>query len=507
MKKDLEFKFRTSISREGYEDKNTAKMCLSSLTAKKVGRVKMAFKEQTVTVDEFLNYAISGYAFCNLFEFNENKKYLIQSDKLHKTLTYSVYKKGLNKGYFKLSFKSDEFFYGSQTIFVDIDFTHYKSLEDYISHLSYTPTCAYYSYSDGADKLGIISRRFRLVYIFDSVLNAEDFKNITFALYDSIVRDTQEPMYDSCGCSYSQYMNGGNKQETFNSSIIYSKIDFKTLSSNEEENYQVEEEKPAESKKITFNGELVNDMTYAPYQQVVRKWWAKGLRYFTHTELDFGDNFYTTTPEDYIKLVYNVDKIKDGHHRRRKLFIRAALRRLMKEDVTADELLYNLYIDRYKFFDNTDEVLTIEVLMSKVENALKADEEEIKELTCYYKKPNFVINPNVTDKHKAVGEARTDITNKLIGEMYDTTATVKENQSAMIKAGYKVSLRRLYKWCNDFGITPIKPDTRKKKDIIEGYNPNLSIRENMKVMNCTMHQVLKAKSLYIQQHSTSTILS
>ena len=79
MKKDLEFKFRTSISREGYQDKDTAKMCLSSLTSKKVGKQKMAFKEQEVTVDEFLDYAVKGHAFCNLFEFDENKKYWINA--------------------------------------------------------------------------------------------------------------------------------------------------------------------------------------------------------------------------------------------------------------------------------------------------------------------------------------------------------------------------------------------------------------------------------------------
>ena len=497
MKKELEFTFRTSISREGYDNKETAKMCLSSLTAKKVGKAKMAFKEQEVTIEEFLDYAIHGHAFCNLFKFDENKKYWIKSGKGHSTLTYPVYTRGLNKGYFKLSFKSDEFFYGSQTVFVDIDFTHYKSLEEYISHLTYVPSCAYYSYSDNLDKGGIISRRFRLVYIFDSILTSKEFRDITFTLYDSIVRDTEEPMYDSCGCSYSQYMNGGNNKEVFNSSIIYSKNDFPAFELPVEVNYQVEEEKPVESKEIAFNEELVKDMTYGNYEFVVRKWHAKGLRYFTQTELDFGDNFYTTTTEDYVKLVYNVDKITDGHHRRRKLYIRAALRRLMKE-TTPDELLYNVYIDRYKFFDNSDELLTIDTLQNKVKNAMKASMEEIKELTVYYKKPTFVINSTVTDKRKAVAEARKDITNSLIGEMFDVTATIKANQITMQEAGYKVSLSRLYKWCEDNNVKPVKSSTRRKKEVINGYNPDLSIRENMKVMNCTMYQVLKAKDIHLQ---------
>jgi hypothetical protein len=111
-------------------------------------------------------------------------------------------------------------------------------------------------------------------------------------------------------------------------------------------------------------------------------------------------------------------------------------------------------------------------------------------------KPSFVINSTVEDKHKAVAEARKDITNNLIGEMYDVTATVKANKITMEEAGYKVSISRLYQWCEDNNVTPIKPTTRTTKPIVEGYNPDLSIRENMKVMGCTMHQVLKAKQSY-----------
>jgi len=498
MKKELDFKFRTSISREGYQDKDTAKMCLSSVTAKKVGRKKMAFKEQEVTVDEFLDYAINGYAFCNLFRF-QDKKYWIKSGKFHQ-LTYPTYKTGDNKGYFKLSFKSDEFFYGSQTVFVDVDFTHFDSLDDYIACLTYTPTCAYYSFSDNIDKHGVVSRRFRLVYVFDSILNATEFRDATFTIYDSIIKDTEEPMSDSCGCSYSQYMNGGNSADIYNSGIIYSINDFpsySTFNESDEVVYQVEEEKPVETKKIAFNEELVHDITYAPYEFVVRKWFAKGLRYFTQTKVEFNDNYYVTTTEDFVRLPYMVEKITDGNHRRRKLFKRAALRRLMK-DTTPDEVLYNLYIDRYKFFNNDDNVLDTDCLTDRVKRAFKMDIEEVKEFNTF-DTPTFVINPTVTDKRQAVGAARRDITNSLIGDMYDTTATVKANQTAMQEAGYSISISRLYEWCTDNNVTPIKPKERKKKGIVEGYNPELSIRENMKVMGCTMYQVQQAKKFYLAQ--------
>lgn len=485
------YKFKVSISREGYEDKETAKMCLSSVTAKELGKVKMAFKEQEITTDEFIDYATKGYAFCNLFKFDVNKKYWIKSGK-HYTQTYPVYKNGLNKGYFKLNFKSDDFFAGSQTIFVDIDYTHFEQITDYINCLTYKPTCVYTSFSDKQDKAGVVSRRFRLVYIFDSILTATEFKNVTFTLYDSIIKDTEECMYDSCGCSYSQYMNGSNSNEAYTTHFIYSVTDFPTQAIE----FIQTKEKPAKTKKIAFTEELVNDMENLPYKFVVEKWYAKGLRYFIKSEIDFGNNYYTTTTEDYISLFYHKEKVTDGNKRRKKLFLRAALRRLIKE-TTPDELLYNLFIDRERFFDNSDNVLTIEVLQNKVKGAFRTSLDKIKTFTEGYQKPNFVINPEVIDKHKAIASARKELTDNKIGNLYDTSKSVKYNLQSLKENGYEVSATRLYQFTKDYDITT-------KKEVIGGYNPNLSIRENMKIMQCTKYQVEKARKVYL---SSSTILS
>lgn len=483
------FKFRISISREGYQDKQTAKMCLSSFTSKQIGKEKMAFMERYVSIDEFIDYAIHGHSFCNLFSFNDKLQYWIKSGKGHYTKTYPVYKRGNNKGYFKLSFKSDEFFAGSQTVFVDIDYTHFNSIEEYINCLTYKPTAAYYSYSDLVEKQGIISRRFRLVYIFDSVLSADQFKNITFVLYDTIVKDTQEEMYDSCGCSYSQYMNGSNSKEYIKTNIIYSASDFTNFDFNTIT--LPEEEKPAES-KFEISKELLNDITYLPYERVIRKYFDKGFRYITKTDLDFEGRYYTTTTDDYVSLMYMPEKLTDGNQRRKKLYLRASLRRLAKQDITPDELLYNLIIDVYKFFDNSDGAITTEVLVNKVKAAFSTSMEDIKAMNAAYSHPNFVINPEVKDKHAAIAEARKEMTDEKIGYMYDINLSVRANQAAMKEFGYNVSVSRLYKWCSTNNIQPIKSKTR-KTEVKTGYNPLLSIRENMKVMNCTMHQVLKAK--------------
>ena len=516
MRKRTKYKFKTSISREGYEDKKTVSICCQSRCgAKKIGRVKLAFKEQEVTVSEFLDYAVKGYAFCNLFRFDENVKYEFERREGNHRYTYDaypVYRRGLNKGYFKIIAKADRFFFGTQTIFVDVDNTKYHSLTEYITQLKYKPTCAYYSYSDGMNKGGIVSRRFRLVYVFDSIINKDDFERVTYSIYSMIERDTKEGMSDICGTRYSQYMNGGNNPDTFNSSIIYSVDDFFTndnaVPQADDSTRNHDQDKPCPNvplpvkskSKITdviFSDELLEDMNNMPYEWVVRKWNDRGLKYIKYTQMDFENQFYKTTTEDFVRLRYIPDKLVDGQHRRKNLYMRAALRRLMKDNLSADELLYNLYIDKYLMFDNSDGVLSIDLLKTKVKAAMMTDIDTIKQFDIISHRQKFVINPMVSDKHAAVAAARRDITNKTIADMFDVSATVKANHKAMIEQGYKISIPRLYKWCNEFNIKPVKPKTRKKIGSIELYNPHLSIRKNMVVMNCTSYQVLKARTAYV----------
>ena len=69
------FKFRLNISRDNYVSKADAIACLSKPGAKILGKEKMAFAVNDVTVSEFLNYALSGHTFCNLFQFDPNQSY------------------------------------------------------------------------------------------------------------------------------------------------------------------------------------------------------------------------------------------------------------------------------------------------------------------------------------------------------------------------------------------------------------------------------------------------
>ena len=142
---DKDFQFRVNISNDYYVKKTDATACLSREGAKAIGKQKMAFREYDVTIEQFLRSALNGYTFCNLFEYDPNQLYWFETSAGKHYQSYPVYKDGPNKGCMKLLCKSDRFFRGAQTVFVDIDLTRFENIEDYLNSLTIPPTCAYMS--------------------------------------------------------------------------------------------------------------------------------------------------------------------------------------------------------------------------------------------------------------------------------------------------------------------------------------------------------------------------
>ena len=60
-------RFRINKSTDYYESKQQAIDCLTGKGAKANNKLRMAFREESLTVDDFINSAVSGYSFCNLF--------------------------------------------------------------------------------------------------------------------------------------------------------------------------------------------------------------------------------------------------------------------------------------------------------------------------------------------------------------------------------------------------------------------------------------------------------
>ena len=558
------FTFTLNVSSEGYEKKTDAIACLSSKGAEAIGRKKMCFFEETVSVDEFLDLAQSGHSFCALYRFEEGKKYWYSNKKGQKYCGYPYYQrdsKTATKGGLKIDFKRDEYFSGSQVIFIDIDDTKYTDINEYISLLTFKPTMVYMSYSDGKEKGGKVSRRFHLCYVFDSILDSEYFKYCSSTLSEALVRDTNEELEDKCGEKMSQYMNGcfGNS-ENYKTYHIYTINDIDIYKEIIEEEKNIEDEEVEENKTTTYysdwqkNGQpnseveealyiettddiedteeictpsFVNDMERLSYDEFMYYNRHK-YNYFYRMEnndwitVSDGDSSfqYQYIDENYFALYYNVNKVKDGNERRKKLYQRMCLRRVINPNVDADTLLFNAYEDLNRYFDNSGEnganIITVDELVKNVEWAMSKTIDEIEEdfsdtleylrskapkRGIIYKFPPKVFRKfdEETEKYEnrnnmtLVNSAIKDVIWGLIGEYYDLNLSVKENLSLLKENNINVSERTLYRFCKENGINTKGEKENIDSQMMEEYNFSLSIRENLEILKNKGYKISRGK--------------
>ena len=489
------FRFQTNVSLDSYQSKTEAIACLSSKGAAAIGKNKMAFKIQSVTVEQFLLLAINGHAFCNLFQYDTTKQYWVQSKEGKWYKEFPEYQKGANKGGMKLCMKRDEYFVGAQTVFVDVDYTRYDNITDYLSILTYPPTCVYMSFSDKKEKQGRTSRRFRMVYIFDRVLNKKEFCHVSQSINDQIVFDTSEAMDDDCGTRMSQYMNGvyGNN-ETYSSNIIYSVSDFPNEQLQWTNTTSTTSDDP-QQQGISFDEKMLSDMGSYSEQDFLHYYSWKYPYQYRIEKPDWIDGVYQLTDDNYLQLWWYREKQVDGQHRRRKLFKNACLRRLMFPDMTPDAALYNLYLDFVRFFDNSDGAITLDCLVRKVKHAFEKTKDQLiaycdREIRYWRKhRHQFIIRTGHPCNWGVIANIRKRIHWGEIGNVYDRTLSVQQN----IQNGIGVSQATLYRYCkaNYINTNPNKGETeaerrarkRQKKlkmieDFKQYYDPNATIIEN-----------------------------
>ena len=537
------FKFRINVSLEGYPSKTDAEMAMHSGKAAKAKgyKGKMTFFERSITIDEFVQLITSGHTMANIFRFPEGElpyKFKTKSGiKMTKYASPYYVDKSLQGG-LKIQFKANEYYYGQQAIFVDIDETRYRSMEDFIGKLKSKPTVGYYTFSDRP-----IFRRFRLVYVLDKVYDEYMVEGMYRWIAAWIESDTQEKIKDNCGDRKAQAMHGTNHLDGLykNEKAIYTFDDFgrsipptenkdailknnptpdvttikaddnnnnnnittankesegttnaqaevaaittraelqpdcKTNSTSTVENSIVNnskntaQEAPKSSISApidTIDDNLVRDLRRCTYEQILRKYFCK-YTYFYRTHYEWGwDEYYKVVEDDnnFMELYYNYYPIKDHEHRRWKLFTRMCLRRLMWPGVSINNILFNAYIDRERFVDNTDEVVSIDRLLYYAKRAFSMNEEQIRQKFALdiqiakAKRPKFIIvEYTYLNKRKLIPKIRKMITDEKIGLMYSLNMSVADNVYIMNSLGFKVSRARLYQWTKENGIdTKIK---------------------------------------------------
>ena len=471
---DKNFYFYVSISVDSYDSKKEAIESISTTKlAKKNGHSKkMSFQELFISLDAFEGFITSGHTYCGgVFRLDPDYEETFTTKDGGKYKAKPYYK---DDGSLKAQFKSDRFFSFGQVFSIDIDGTRFNDPEDYVASLTLQPAFFYTSPSD--DPAGL--RKFRVVYVIDTPLNADGYELATKAIHKQAEVDTIEKIKDSCGERFSQYFNGNKKATCWKTYNVLTPDDLKPVI----EKYGITLDEKAENEEI-FSQELLTGMETLDYKDFMHFNSLKYEYFWTSLRFGPGEDYKILKPgEDIVLLFRWGEKFKDGEGRRKLLQKYACLRRIARPEITPSELLFNLYVDRERFFDNSDGALTLDCLKRKVEIAFSKDIEELKRdyraviENCPIK---YVINPRVILKRSVSNKARKDIHWNEIEKIYDTKKSLKENLELLKNAGIKISKTTLYEYCKAKGISTTPDIDEKRKLIISLYDPSLSQNKNI----------------------------
>jgi hypothetical protein len=316
---------------------------------------------------------------------------------------------------------------------------------------------------------------------------------------DCIIRDTGEPMADECGTRASQYFNGvsgnGECYATYN---IYSRLDFPDSLTDVTVQPPSPPSQQTSLPTVEFDDHLLHDMGTMDYQTFMHYYSLK-YHYIYRTErAEWIDGLYQLTDDDYLQLWWHRETITDGNHRRRTLFKRACLRRLINPYVDANTLLFNMYLDFHRFIDNSDHIITLDTLMRRTRRAMTMTYDELREY-CQYEinywkdhRPKFIMHPKAPKSQAFINFVTKRIHYAELDLSYDRTKSVQENASAL-----GISPATLYRYCSERyietnpgkGQTYVQKRQAKKQDKADKkatfmlyYDPNLSAAKNREKM-------------------------
>ena len=207
---------------------------------------------------------------------------------------------------------------------------------------------------------------------------------------------------------------------------------------------------------------------------------SKKFRYWYRVEKnEWIEGKFQYIDDDYFSLYWNASRLKDGMCRRRKLFQRMCLRRVIFPDATPDEILFNAYVDLAKFIDNSEDPVTIDDLARNVNCCFRYTVDELAE-----KFRDIIDSARKSTKPKngKIYRNRADIkdANRFeIGMFYVPGLSVKENKEILEENGVNISLTTLYAYANENGICTKR---HSDEEILSMLDRSKSLRANQKAL-------------------------
>lgn len=330
-------------------------------------------------------------------------------------------------------------------------------MNDYVSTLEIKPTFAYTSPSNKEDDC-----RFRLIFCLD-------FKICTLDEYYTISKSFSEQLMlkyvDEHSYLGEQYWNGNSNAEVvqYNNVLSIDSINVNTVYKRE---FNSNNTKRTVKHNIEIhnilceNVQFIDDYWNLSFEELLLKYQYPNLM---KTHIDYTDDepivYY---PTNYIEITRpwqkingNELKLKDGEGRRKKLYVNAILRRVINPSITFDNLLYNIVWEFYHYYINNGNRIDKKTLYDIVANAMKA---EINTELITKGKPRykFFVNKRYCEKYgvtiqQVMGKLRNK--KQYIGELYDPSLTDKQNLEIMNQYGLDIkSVKTIQRWRQENNI-------------------------------------------------------
>lgn len=377
-------------------------------------------------------------------------------------LTIDEFKKLIENGYSFANIvrHTYDLFEQAQTLSYDIDEST-VTMNEYVDSLTIKPTICYTSPSFYDEEKQFY--KFRLVYILDRPV--DDLQ--TYKAMLSIVQD-ESGICKGIDCGKNtpvQFMNGnGTKTMQWGpDGDILHVSDF----DHEKVQQYIQDEKRPQKRRSAAKTDFTLDDRFRETLTTSRKTFFHEYAYMTAPTCSQGnlhhsgkfytheDGYYTVRrkwEKDPLTGKKMVHRWKNGEQRRKKLFVTARILLYITPELTNEELVYNLALELRRYYDNTEDTITADELISIASNAMDSDwqpEPEKKEFTL---NTGYVTDEPLT-KQKRVATARRTLTDERIGDVYDTSLSPYENYKSMKEMGMKVSWNTVKRFARENGLT------------------------------------------------------
>lgn len=235
----------------------------------------------------------------------------------------------------------------------------------------------------------------------------------------------------------------------------------------------------------------ITDFNSLDYDDFYSSYSCKNFPIYTSTTINYNENGYYrfSEGEEYYQLYtqfardqngrFYIKKFGKGQNRKKKLFSDCCIIRKIDNDISFDNLLYNMVYRFITSYDNRDGLITKDRFLDTVLRVYCMDIDEIK---CGVSKhPMITTNKvycelNGLNRKKYSQKCRRRERYIDIGEWYDCNLSVKENHRIAVENGwFDKSIKTLERFCIDNGLCR-EP---RKLDISDWYDSEKSVKENL----------------------------